>query len=234
MTRTQVLDVFGAEVGYTESPPNSNDCKYNTAFYGREVWDGLWNTTFPWCAVLIWWGFMIAGMSDQIYGGYKTASCPTLAEWFKSEGKFVTSGYRAGDIVFFDFGVGGYGYDHVGIIESVNDDGTYTCIEGNTSFDNSGSQSNGGAVARRTRTLLTISGAGRIDYDPEEEIEVRYNVIADMPIWAQPTIMKLCDNNYLRGQGGPKDENGRPGDLDLSIDMIRVLVILDRAGEFDD
>jgi len=233
MTRTQVLDIARAEIGYTEGP-RSNECKYNTLYYGQVVYDGLWDTTFPWCCVFIWWLFRAADMSDQFNDGYRTASCPTLAGWFKTKGRFVTSGYRSGDIVFFDFGVGGYGYDHVGIIEKVNDDGTYDCIEGNTWFDDTGSQSNGGAVARRKRTLLTISGAGRPIYDPEEVEEVRYNVIADMPIWGQPTIIKLCDKNLLRGQGGPRDENGRPADLDLSIDMIRVLVILDRAGKFDD
>ena len=53
-----------------------------------------------------------------------------------------------------------------------------------------------------------------------------------MPSWAQATIEKLCDRGHLRGGGGPKDENGRPADLDLSVDMIRVLVLLDRAGAF--
>ena len=200
MTREQVLDIARAEIGYTEGP-RSNECKFNTLYYGQVVYDGLWDTTFPWCCVFIWWLFRAADMSDQFNDGYRTASCPTLAGWFKTKGRFVTSNYRAGDIVFFDFGVGGYGYDHVGIIEKVNDDGTYDCIEGNTWFDDTGSQSNGGAVARRTRTLLT---------------------------------MKLCDNNYLRGQGGPKDEDGRPTDMDLSMDMLRMLVILDRAGNFDD
>ena len=235
-TLKELLDIARAEIGVKEFPRDSNCVKYNTLYYGREVYDGLWDTTFPWCAVFVWWVFRAAGMSEQYYDGYRTASCPILAEWFKKNGRLVRYGYRPGDIVFFDFGVGGTGFDHVGIIEEVNSNGTYTVIEGNTSLT---SDNNGGEVMRRVRLLMSISGAGRVDYDPEpdpekEDEEVRYNKIADMPGYAQPTIMKLCDKNYLRGQGGPRDEEGRPADLDLSLDMIRVLVILDRKGTFDD
>lgn len=60
--------------------------------------------------------------------------------------------------------------------------------------------------------------------DSQEEIEVRYNTVAECPKWAQPTIQKLIDEEFLNGDG-----NG----LDLSYDMVRMLVILDRAGMFD-
>ena len=63
-----------------------------------------------------------------------------------------------------------------------------------------------------------------------EEDEMRYNKIGEMPGWAKPTIQKLCDKEYLSGNGGAKDESGYPADLDLSIDMIRLFVINDRAG----
>lgn len=67
----------------------------------------------------------------------------------------------------------------------------------------------------------------------EEEDVVRYNKIADMPSYARPTVEKLVDKGLLNGGGKEKDENGRPADLDLSADMIRLLVIQDRAGVFD-
>ena len=63
-----------------------------------------------------------------------------------------------------------------------------------------------------------------------EEEEMRYNKISEMPGWAQATIRKLCDRKYLSGNGGKKDEDGYPADLDLSADMIRLFVINDRAG----
>lgn len=64
----------------------------------------------------------------------------------------------------------------------------------------------------------------------EDEGMKRYNSIAEVPAWAQPTIVKLVDKGHLGGSGKKKDANGRPADLDLSLDMIRVFVIEDRAG----
>lgn len=55
----------------------------------------------------------------------------------------------------------------------------------------------------------------------EEENEVRYNTIKECPEWAQATIQKLVKKGFLSGNGVG---------LDLSADMIRLLVILDRAG----
>ena len=60
----------------------------------------------------------------------------------------------------------------------------------------------------------------------------RYNKIEDMPPYAKETVIKLVDKGFLNGSGGSKDENGRPADLDLSVDMLRILVIQDRAGMF--
>jgi len=57
----------------------------------------------------------------------------------------------------------------------------------------------------------------------EEEIELRFNKIEELPQWAQPTIEKLVREGHLRGTGS---------DLDLSMDMLRLLVIHDRAGVF--
>ena len=57
----------------------------------------------------------------------------------------------------------------------------------------------------------------------EEETEVRYNTVKECPDWAQATIQKLVKKGYLNGNGEG---------LDLSADMIRLLVIHDRAGLF--
>lgn len=58
----------------------------------------------------------------------------------------------------------------------------------------------------------------------EEETEMRYNTLGSCPLWAQDTIRKLMNRGYLNGNGTG---------LDLSHDMVRMLVILDRAGTFD-
>lgn len=52
-----------------------------------------------------------------------------------------------------------------------------------------------------------------------------YNFIDEnMPEWARPTIQKLVDKGYLKG-----DDDG----LDLTDDLLRILVINDRAGIYD-
>lgn len=51
----------------------------------------------------------------------------------------------------------------------------------------------------------------------------RYNTIGEIPDWGRPTAQKLIDRGLLRGNGDG---------LDLSRDMLRILVILDRAGNF--
>lgn len=63
---------------------------------------------------------------------------------------------------------------------------------------------------------------------------VRYNKISDMPGYAQDTIRKMVDGGFIGGSGtGVKDEDGRPANLDLSLDMLRIFVTNDRAGLYD-
>lgn len=50
-----------------------------------------------------------------------------------------------------------------------------------------------------------------------------YDYINDVPDWAKETVQKLYNNNALTGTGDS---------LELSHDMLRTLVILDRAGAF--
>ena len=53
--------------------------------------------------------------------------------------------------------------------------------------------------------------------EEEEEHMTRYNKIDDVPDWAQDTVRALVDAGALGGVGG--------GNLDLSMDMIRGLVV---------
>ena len=136
----------------------------------------------------------------------------------QAAGCWVTKGYRPGDVVIYDF-PGGAATDHCGIVEAV-DDSRVSAIEGNTS---AASDTDGGAVERRTRRLSLIAGAVRPTFDEEVE-EMRYNTVAECPDWARETVQKLIDKGYLGGDGQS---------LDLSRDMVRILVIQDRAGSFD-
>lgn len=209
-TVSELLDIARKQIGVKESPPSSNNVRYNTWYYGREVS----GAAYPWCMVFVQWVFDQAKVKLPI----RTASCGALMRAAQSARCWVTGDYRPGDVVIYDF-PGGAATDHCGIVESV--DGTYiSAIEGNTS---SASDADGGAVERRARKFSQIVGAVRPSYDKEVE-EVRYNAVEECPSWARETIQKLVDKKYLDGTGKG---------LDLSADMVRLLVILDRAGAFN-
>lgn len=155
MTAQKIVQMAASQIGIKEQPANSNNVKYNTEYYGRAV-NGA---DYPWCCAFVWWVFKACGASQLFYGGQKTAYCPTVENYYKKQGKWYQSG-KVGDMVLFDFngkGIAG----HIGIVEKVNSDGSYTTIEGNTG---SGNDANGGAVMRRTRYKSSIRGFARPDY----------------------------------------------------------------------
>lgn len=158
-TVKQLLDIARAELRTKESPAGSNNVKYNTEYYGREVYDGLWGTTFPWCVVFVWWCCKKAGVQLPI----KTASCGTLMAYAKTCQMWVTSGFKPGDIVIYDWN-GDMRPDHCGIIEAVGGS-SIIAIEGNTAI---GNDSDGGEVMRRTRMPWQVLGAVRPKYEEDD------------------------------------------------------------------
>jgi len=137
MNAKQLIDRAKAELGTMESPPDSNNVKYNTWYYGHPV-NGA---SYPWCATFISWLFKPEqGLCK------KTASCLEMLEWFEKRGQIVKSP-QAGDIVFFKYPTNNRRTNHVGLVVSVNGNVINT-IEGNTSTT---SQDNGGKVMQRNR-----------------------------------------------------------------------------------
>lgn len=197
----KILEIAQSQIGTKESPAKSDNVKYNTAYYGREVSDGK----HPWCAVFVWWVFREAGASDMYYGGGETAYCPTLMSFHKKQ---KVTDYRPGDIVFFNFS-GRSSAGHVGICESW--DGTYiTTIDGNTG---SASEDNGGAVLRRRRHKKFIVGAYRPEYQEDDDMtQDQFNsfmdnylkAIAKEPAsdWAKPFIDTAIDVGAMTDVGG--------------------------------
>lgn len=148
-----VVKTAQGQVGITEEPAGSNDVIYNTEYYGHEVSEtpdgkgGYSTCTYPWCCAFVWWVFQKSGNGDAFYGGGKVASCSAVHTWARNNGCMITgkeAGY--GDIVLFGSD------EHIEIVVANNGDGTYTTIGGNTSSEDSGSQSNGGGVFVRTRS----------------------------------------------------------------------------------
>lgn len=156
-TANDVLKIAKKEIGVKENPANSNKVKYNTWYYGKAVS----GSAYPWCMAFVQWVFAQAGVNL----GLKTASCTALMNHAKQKGKFITKGYKPGDIVFFQFDADAAA-DHTGIVESVTST-SLICIEGNTSA--TGSQSNGGEVMRKTRKLNLVLGAYRPTYTAEKK-----------------------------------------------------------------
>lgn len=200
-TANDILEIARSQIGTKESPAKSDNVKYNTAYYGREVSDGK----HPWCAVFVWWVFREAGASDLYYGGDKTAYCPTLMSFHKNQ---KVTDYRPGDIVFFNFS-GRSSAGHVGICESW--DGTYiTTIDGNTG---SASEDNGGAVLRRRRHKKFIVGAYRPEYQEDDDMtQDQFNSFMDNYLkakakepasdWAKPFIDTAIDVGAMTDVGG--------------------------------
>lgn len=56
----------------------------------------------------------------------------------------------------------------------------------------------------------------------EEEMEKVYNWTLEVPEWGRPTVQKLLDKGYLKGND--------KGELQITESMLRMLVINDRAG----
>ena len=137
MTAKNIIDRAKAELGVCENPPNSNNVKYNTWYYGHEVI----GNQYPWCAVFISWLFKPEqGLCK------KTASCLEMLEWFEKRNQIVKEP-QAGDIVFFHYSTNPRRTNHVGLVVSVHGNVINT-IEGNTSIN---SNDNGGKVMQRNR-----------------------------------------------------------------------------------
>lgn len=87
-------------------------------------------------------------------------------------------------------------------------------------WDNGGKWTSSMILAGKLPPEIPLWGA---ENDGEEADEVRYNTVAECPSWAQKTIQKLVEKGFLSGDGK---------NLDLSHDMVRMLVINDRAGVY--
>jgi len=139
----RALAAAQAEVGVSEEPPGSNDgariAAYRTAVAGAAP--GV-----PWCAYFVSWAAAQAGapLGENGSGFGLVAS---IGDWAARTGRLLPAdGQPApGDLILF-------GDRHVGLVESVNADGTITTVEGNSSD----------AVRRVVRSRAETTGFVRI------------------------------------------------------------------------
>lgn len=148
-----IVETAYAELGYAET--GDNDTKFGK-------WYGMNNQ--PWCAMFVSWVYHKVGLSTSVAASTRKgfASCDAGLKWFAKKGKLVPVGQaQEGDIVFFQFDTD-VQPDHVGIVKKNNiKRQRLVCIEGNTSPDNKGSQSNGGEVAEKKRAYATVMAVAR-------------------------------------------------------------------------
>lgn len=146
----KALDWLRPHVGDTEKPAGSNHVPWATDWYG---------ITGPWCAMAATRAFVEAG-SKAFVRGQRWAYVPFIVH----DATHALNGLRRtfapvrGSLVCFDWTGDGV-FDHVEIVDnpptSLSAGAAFTTIGGNTSFDDGGDQSNGGACAHRNRTVLS-------------------------------------------------------------------------------
>jgi hypothetical protein len=216
-TAKELLAVAVRQLNVREDPPDSNNVRYNTWYYGREVS----GKAYPWCMAFVQWCFDQAGVKLPA----RTASCGTLMNAAKSFGIWVTGDFQPGDVAIYDFSGKRRTTEHCGIVEAVLPGYGVQAIEGNTS--ESGSQSNGGMVCRKKRPGKYIVGAVRPVFDKEKEEDdmVIYKTLNDVPSWYKAAVQKAMDKDALKGTSGKE--------INVSEDLCRTLTVLDRLGKLD-
>ncbi len=108
--------------------------------------DDLRGVGYPWCMAFVQWCYREAGHPLPNL----TASVGLFATWARRAG-WVTSSPLRGDIVCFNFDSNNWP-DHVGlVIRSIPMLVLIQTVEGNTSDDARGSQTDGGGVHRKLR-----------------------------------------------------------------------------------
>lgn len=204
MRVSELLNIAKAEIGTKESPAYSNMQKYGAAYGMNGV---------PWCVLFLSWLFDRVNALPALCGGKVAYKCSQVEDYAISLKRWIIDGdYKVGDVVIFDFDNDKIN-DHIGIISEVVAKGTYKCIEGNTSPDNKGSQSNGGMVCERTRYNSQIKGVYRPLYESENRnpykvptTEVRKGHTGNSVRWVQWELNESGAKLVVDGDFGPKTD----------------------------
>lgn len=147
-TMAAMLAAARRDIGVRESPRGSNRCKFTR-------WYGLIG---PWCAMAISYWARQAGVPKDVIPTH--AYTPDGRNFFRNKDRFYKRP-KVGDIVYYQF-PGFARVSHVGIVEKVHGDGSWTAIEGNT--DAAGGRTGGQVMRKRRYSVGTLGGFGRPAY----------------------------------------------------------------------
>ncbi len=164
--RESIREYAFQQIGITESPAGSNKVKYNDWYYPdfidkEEKIPHKYRThpeEFPWCGTFCSMSYKEGGFGmppiDTELGVHYV---PTL--YYKAKAmKWNTLEPKMTDLVIFDFKANNTtDIQHIGLFDCWIEKGiSFYSIEGNTSADEKGSQSNGGAVCRKKRSMANV------------------------------------------------------------------------------
>ena len=150
--------------GVFEKPKGSNRGT-RIRMYGLATQASLRYYPAPWCAYFASWVTRQAGVPIG-WNGLGDGYVPRISAWAKKVGIWKKTP-QPGDLIAFP--------QHIGIVESLQPNGTVTTIEGNTSD----------GLRRRLRLIKSASGFVRVSYltAPVAEITVAADpVIRDVPV----------------------------------------------------
>lgn len=197
----KVLSIAAGEVGYSRWDDPNPGTKYGRAF-AEKVGNTYYSASgVPYCCMFVWWVLDQAGMTVP---GMPTASCTALRNACASAGMIVPKmSAKPGDIVIFDWpGSNDGANDHVGFVE-LNKGNYIQTIEGNTSSGASGSQGNGGCVARRTRDWSVVQDVIRPAYGSDKPLPDALKKYTDLDAeaWYIEPLDKAVRAGILSGNG---------------------------------
>lgn len=208
--------------------------------------------TVAWCAIFVSWCARQAGIDVQRLPSF--ASCTAGRSQFRRMGvwKERSSGYvpQRGDLILFDWDGDTSLAEHVGIVTGADKSYVYT-VEGNSGNavrEKRYSRNSGnilGYAAWKEEMEMTREEAETFMEQKVAEVKnyanlhdemvmaeakryarqvcagTVYHRVEEVPQWGRETVKRLVASGALRGDG--------TGDLALSEEMLRMLVILERA-----
>lgn len=215
----KVLSIAAGEVGYSRWDDPQAGTKYGRAFAEKVGNSYYGNSGVPYCCMFVWWVLDQAGMTVP---GMPTASCTALRNACANAGMIVPKmSAQPGDIVIFDWpGSRDGANDHVGFVE-LNRSTYIQTIEGNTSSGASGSQGNGGVVARRTRDWSVVQDVIRPAYGSDKPLPDALKKYTDLDpyAWYIDPLDKAVRAGIVHGNG----DKLRPNDTATRAEMAAML-----------
>ena len=149
----RVLAMAASQVGYSRWNDSKRGTKYaretQPVFWPRDTW--LLANGISYCDLFVTWVFWKA-LGKDFVDNHLPGGASYNTDYRASKGGRVSKSEAApGDILVFDWNWNTASTNHVGILEKRLSGARFQTLEGNTSVGSSGSQSNGGRVARRIR-----------------------------------------------------------------------------------